>query len=153
MVDMKNYFNKVFPSFDPINPKFYPGNRIINTHANCFSFYLFNKHISHNIKSYIQELDKIAIESSDDSSSALIVTDANVKNNVATSIAHIHICDKPIMKTLHHALNVMSTKAKLFAIRYGINQATNISNISKIIVVMDSIHAAEKFFDLSSHLF
>jgi len=153
MVDMKNCFNEVFPSFDPINPKFYPGNRIINTHANCFSLYLFNKHISHNIKSYIQELDKIAIESSDDSSFALIVTDANIKNNIATSIAHIHICDKPIMKTLHHALNVMSIKAKLFAIRYGINQATNISNISKIIVVMDSIHAAEKVFDLSSHLF
>jgi len=145
MVDMENHFNEVFPSFDPINPEFYPGNRIIDTYANCFSFHLFNKHISYNIKSCIQELDKIAIESSDDPSFALIVTEASIKNNVATSIAHIHVHDKPITKTLHHALNVTSTKAGLFTIRCGINQATNIGNISKVIVVTDLIHAANFF--------
>ena len=53
MVDMENCFNKVFPSFDPINPEFYSGNRIIDTHANHFSFHLFNKYISYNIKSRI----------------------------------------------------------------------------------------------------
>ena len=145
MVDMKNCFNKIFPFFDPINPEFYPGNRIIDTHTNCFSFHLFNKHISHNIKSCVQELDKIAIELSDDLSFALVVTNASVKNNVAISITHIHVCDKPVMKTLHHALNIMSTEAELFAIRCSTNQATNIGNISKVIVVMDSIHVA-KFF-------
>jgi len=150
---MENYFNEVFPSFDPTNPEFFPGNRIIDTHANHFSFHLFNKHISHNIKSHIQKLDKIALESSDILSLALVVTNASIKNNVATSIVHIHVCDKPIMKTLHHALNIMSTKAKLFAIRYGINQATNNCAISKIIVVMDSIHMAQKLFDLSSYPF
>jgi len=153
MVDMKNHFNKVFPSFDPINPEFYPGNRIINTHTNCFSFHLFNKHISHNIKSHIQELDKIAIESSDDPSSILIITDTSIKNNVAISITHIHVRNKPITKILHHALNIMSTEAELFAIRCSINQATNIGNISKVIVVMDSIHAVEKNFDPFFHPF
>jgi len=153
MVDIENYFNEVFPSFDPINPEFYPGNRIIDTHANHFSFHLFNKHINHNIKSCIQELDKIAIESLDNLSSALIVTDDSIKINVATSITHIHICDKLITKTLYHALNISSTEAKLFVIRCGINQATNIGNIFKIIVVMDLIHMVEKIFDPSSHLF
>ena len=150
---MKNHFNEVFPSFDPINPELYPGNRIIDTHANYFSFHLFNKYISHNIKSCIQELDKIAIKLPDDPSSVLIVTDASIKNNIATFIVHIHVCDKPITKTLHHTLNITSIEAELFTIRCNINQATNIGDIFKIIVVIDSIHVVEKNFDLFFHFF
>ena len=63
------------------------------------------------------------------------------------------VSDKLIMKTLHHALNITSTEAELFVIRCGINQATNIGDISKVIVVTDSIRAVEKIFDLSSHPF
>ena len=153
IVNMENQFNKVFPSFDPINPEFFPGNKIIDTHANHFSFHFFNKHISYNIKSQIQELNKIALESSNVLSSVLVVTDASIKNNIAMSIAHIYICDKPIIKTLYHTINVMSTEAELFAIRCSINQAAINCNISKIIIIMDSIHMAQKIFDLSSYPF
>jgi len=73
------------------------------------------------------------------------------KNNVATSIAHIHIHDYPIIKMLHHAINVTSTEAELFAIRYGINQAINTDNILKINVIMDSLHLVKKIFDPSLH--
>ena len=153
LVDMENCFNEVFPSFNSINPELFPGHRIIDIYTNCFSFHLFSKWVSHNIKPCIQELDKIAIELSDNLSTALIITDASVKNNITTSIAHIHVWDKPIMKTLHYALNVTSTKAKLVAIRCSIDQATSIDNISKIIVVKDLIHAAKKIFDPFSHPF
>ena len=95
----------------------------------------------------------MALESSSSPSSALIIMDASIKNNVATFIVHIHIHNKPITKTLHHALNIMSTEAELFAIRCGINQATNLNNISKIIIVTDLIHTARKIFDLLFHLF
>ena len=84
---------------------------------------------------------------------ALIVSDASVKNNVATSIAHIYIRDRPITKTLYHTLNIMSTEAKLVAIRCDINQATDHDFISIIIIVMDSIYAAKKIFDPSSYPF
>jgi len=79
--------------------------------------------------------------------------DTSIKNNIATSISHVHIHNKPITKTLYHAVNVMSTEAELFVIRCGIDQATNSASISKIIVITDSIHAARKVFDLSSHPF
>jgi len=42
-------------------------------------------------------------------------------------------------------INIMSIEAKLFAIRCGINQTTNSSGISKIIIITNSIHAAKKF--------
>jgi len=78
---------------------------------------------------------------------------ASVKNNVATSIVYIHVHNKLIIKTLYHALNVTSTEAELFAIRSGINQATNLNDILKIIIVTDSIHMVRKIFDLLSYLF
>ena len=150
---MENQFNEVFLSFNPLNLELFSDNRIIDTHTNHFYFYLFNKCICYNIKSYIYQLNKVALESLDFPFSALVVTDANIKNNVAMSISHIHIHDKPITKTLHHALNIMSSEAELFTIRCSINQATNNSKISKIISVMDSIHIAKRIFDLFSYLF
>jgi len=61
--------------------------------------------------------------------------------------------NKPLMKTIHHAVNVISTEAELFAIRCGINQSIRFDNISKIVVITDSIHMAQKIFDSSSHPF
>jgi len=40
---------------------------------------------------------------------------------------------------------VTSVEAELFTIRCGINQASTKKNISKIIVVTNSIHMAKKF--------
>ena len=78
--------------------------------------------------------------------------DTSVKNNIASSITHIHVCNNPIIKTLHHAINITSSEAEFFAIRCGINQATHLHGISKVIVVTDSIHVVKKIFDPSSHL-
>jgi len=148
---MDNLFNEVFPSFDPLNPEFKPDNRIIDCFPNCFSFHLFSKSSDRLFKSWIQQLDNIAIESSNTPLTALVVTNASVKNNVASSIMHIYVHNKLIVKTLHHAINVTSTEAEFFAIRCSINQASYLQDISKIIVVTDSIHMAKKIFDPLSH--
>ena len=83
----------------------------------------------------------------------LIISDTSIQNNVATSIAHIHIHNRPIIKTLYYIANITSTKAKLFTIRYGINQAISLLEISKIIVVIDSIHTTRKIFSSLIHSF
>ena len=83
--------------------------------------------------------------------SALVITDASIKNDIVTSIAHIHSSNRPIVKTVHHASFVTSIEAELFAIRCGINQAYSINNVSKIIIVTDSIHVAKRIFDYDSH--
>ena len=125
IVNMDDRFNEVFPSFDPHNSEFSPGTRIINTFSSHFSFYSFNKWSSNCLLSHLHQLDNLTIVSSKKLSYALIVTNASIRNNVATSIAHIHICNRPVFKTLHHTVNVTSTEAELFAIRCGINQASN----------------------------
>jgi len=83
---------------------------------------------------------------------AIITTDASIKNNIATSILHMHTSNQSLIKMLHHMAFVTSAEAELFAIRCGINQASTKENISKIIVVTNSIHIAKKIFDPLFHL-
>ena len=52
---------------------------------------------------------------------------------------------------VHHTVNVTSTEAELFAIRCGINQTLCFNNISKIIIITNSIYAAHKIFDSLAH--
>jgi len=73
---------------------------------------------------HIYKLDETTLQALADSKTAVIISDVNIKNQVAISIVHIHIYDNLIIKTLYHIVNITCTKAKLFAIRCGINQAT-----------------------------
>jgi len=98
-----------------------------------------------------QQPDNMTIVSSLLSHTALIVSDASIKHDIATLVLHIHMWDKPLIKTVHHAVFVTSTEAELFAIRCGLNQACNEEEISKIIVVTNSIHMAKKIFNMKSH--
>jgi len=77
----------------------------------------------------------MVLQSSSSPYMAIVVTDASIKNNIATSILHIHLVDHPLTKMVHHAAFVTSTEVELFAIRCGINQACNKENMSKIIIV------------------
>ena len=144
---MENWFNEVFPYFDSLNPEFKPGDRIVD----CFSFHLFRKKLDCFFKSRIQQLDNLAIESSNTPSNTLVVMDASIKNNVASLITHVHVYNKPIIKMLHYAVNITNTEAEFFTIRCGINQAAHLQDVSKIIVVTDSIHVVRKIFNPSSH--
>ena len=148
---MNNQFNKVFPSFDPLNSEFRPDNRIIDCFSNHFSFHLFSKNSDCPLKDWIYQLDNIAIELSSSLLTALVVMDASIKNNIASLIVYIHVHNKLIVKTLYHTINITSTEAEFFAIRCGINQALYLQNIFKIIVITNSIYIAKKIFDPLSH--
>ena len=93
----------------------------------------------------------MVLESSFSPSTAIVVMDASIKNDIATSILHVHIANCPLIKMLYHMAFVTTTEAKLFVIKYGINQACTKENVSKIIVVTDSIHVAKKIFNTLLH--
>ena len=116
--------------------------------SNCFSFNLFDKKEKDNICA--QELNNLVLLNST-LSSALVVTDASIKDNITTLIAHVHQANSPLIKTVHHTVFVTSSKAELFAMRCDINQACNKDNISKIVVITDSIHLAKRIFDSLLH--
>ena len=149
LVDTDNIFNRIFPSFTPLHSKLFPGCRIIDNFSDYFSFNLYNKEKKD--KFHLQQLNNMVIELSNSPSIALVIMDASIKNNIAISISHTYIANKPTIKTLHHVVHVTSTEAELFAIRCGINQTTNCEDISKIIIITDFIHVAKRIFDLLSY--
>ena len=118
---MDNRFNKVFPSFDPFNKEFAPGYYFIDIFSNCFSFYTSSKQSNKKFNAHIQALDNIALTFSSDPSITLMVSDTSIKNQVTTSISHIHVHNKYVIKTIHYVVNVTTTEAELFTIRCGIN--------------------------------
>jgi len=81
----------------------------------------------------------------------IVVLDTSIRNNVATFITHIYSYSNPVKKTLHHAVNGTMTEAKLFAIRCGINQTIQITNVTHIIVITDFIHSVHYIFDPFIH--
>ena len=150
LVDSNNKVYRIFPLFSPLHPEFLPGSRIIDNFPDCFSFNLFNKKEKNDTICF-QQLDNLVLELSSSLSTAIVVMDTSIKNDIAPSISYIHLANHPMTKTVHHVMFITSTEAKLFAIRCGINQACNKENISKIIVITDFIYAAKKIFDATSH--
>ena len=146
---MANRFNKSFPSFSLLHSEFSPRHRIINNFLDYFSFNVCNKEKDN--KYHIHQLDKIVLKSSSSPSTTIIASDTSIKNNVIISISHMHVYSRPIIKMIHHVVHVTSIEAELFAIRCGINQVSNFNNMSKIIVITNSIHVARKIFKLSVH--
>ena len=153
LIDSCNKSYGIFPSFSPLNQEFVPGLYIIDIFSDCLSFNLATKKDKEKNKIHTHELNTMVLYNSSSPHTALVITDASIKNNIAASISHIHIANHPLTKTVHHASFVTSIEVELFAIRCGINQACSNEVISKIIVITDSIHATRKIFDSSSHPF
>ena len=151
LVDSNTKSYGIFPSFSPLDPEFFPGHCIIDNFSNCFSFNLVNKKEKNQNKTCDQELDNMVLHCSSEPHTALMITYVSIKNDIATSISHIHSANRLLIKTVHHASFVTSMEAELFAIRCSINQACSINNVSKIVIVTDSIHTAKKIFNCGSH--
>ena len=117
LIDMNNRYNEFLPSFSLFNNKFSPGNHFIDTFPDCF---LFNPW-TYNVKNYLYKLNDITIQASSNPLSCIVISDASIKNYIATSVLHIHLFDRPIIKMYYHAVNISTTEAELFAIRCDIN--------------------------------
>ena len=145
LIDVDDKQNEFFPSFSFFNEEFKPGSRLKDLFPDYFSFHSH----SSDIKKHIEKLDEIVLQASSNPSLTIIMSDSGIKNYVTTSISHIYSFSKPIIKTIHRAINITITKAELFAIQCGINQAVTNFNTNHIVVITDSLHAARRIFDFS----
>ena len=133
LVDSNNKSYGIFPSFSSLHPKLFLGFRIIDNFSDCFSFNLNNK--EKNNKIWLLQLDNMVIESSLSLSTAIVVIDASIKNDIATSISHIHLTNHSVTKTLYHVAFVTSTTLHLCTLAkcHGIIAKREIAIISLII--------------------
>jgi len=119
LVNTNNRSHGLFLAFSPTHSELAPGSRIIDTFSNRFSFNFYMEKKSD--KNHVHQLHSIVIEASFSQSSAIVTSDASIKNDIATSISHTHISNQLLIKTLHHATFITSTEDEMFAIRCSIN--------------------------------
>jgi len=123
IINANNCFNGTFLLFNILNSKFSSGTRLINSFPSHFSFHRANHKDKKSKNTHLYKLNKIFYKASSKANSVIIISDASIKNNVTTSIVHVHSYSNPIKKTLHHTINITTTKAELFTIRCRISQA------------------------------
>ena len=147
LINIDNKCNKLLPSFSLFNKEFSSRKRLIDSFSDHFFFHTQKQ----DIKGHLHNLDNITISTSTNPYSVMVISDASIRNNIATFISHIHSYNRLIIKMIHYVINITSTKAELFTIRYGINQANSIPNVKCIVITTDSLHVAKKIFDSSIH--
>jgi len=99
LTDSYNKSLGIFPSFSPISIEFSPGNHIIDNFSDQFSFNLVNRKRKTKINNRALELNEMVLQASSSSHTALVITDASIKNNIATSVSHIHSMNSPLTKS------------------------------------------------------
>ena len=131
--------NGIFSTFNSLNQEFPPRSHLIDNFPNCFSFHLTSCKDTNAKIAYHNELEKLYEESSHNQDTILIISDMSVRSNVTISVSHIQREHKIIAKTIHHAMNVLSIEAELFAIRCRICHASQIQDVSHIVIITNAI--------------
>ena len=149
LINMNNSCNEFLQSFSSFNEKFSLGKRLVDSFSDQNSFHAR----TYDIKNHICNLDNIAISSSNNPHSSMVISDASIRNNITISVLHIHIYNRLVIKIIYNIVNITTTEAKLFTIRCRINQAIGIPNVKYIVIVIDSLYAAKKIFDILMHLY
>jgi len=148
LINVDDKQNEFFPSFSFFNEEFKPGSQLTDLFLDHFSFHSCLSCV----KKHIEKLDEIVLRALSNPSSTIIVSDASIKNHVVTLISHIYFFSKPVIKTIYKAINITTTKAELFAIQCGINQAVTNFNTNHIVIITNSLHATKRIFNSSVHL-
>jgi len=98
-------------------------------------------------------LDNTIINAFNNSHSSVVIADISIRNNVTTSIVHIHLYNRPVTKIVHHAVNITTIEAELFAIRCRINQAISIPITNYIVIITNSLYTVIKIFFFKSTIY
>ena len=151
IVNANNHLNGILPLFNPLHKELMPGFQLVDTFSNFFSFNVAEYKVNNYKATYLWKVDDIFKDSLCDFKTIIIISNVSIKHNVAISIAHVCSGQNIVAKTIHHAVNVTSTEAELFAVRCRINQVIQVTDILCIIVITDAIYSMRYIFNSSSH--
>ena len=90
IINTNNHLYKIFPFFDRLYKELLPRFQLVDNFSNHFSFYTVNYKDTEVKNAYIYTLDKIFDNLLSNPNTILVISDNNIKNNVVTSILHIH---------------------------------------------------------------
>jgi len=136
--------------FDRLYKELSPGFCLIDIFSDHFHFHIVNYKDIKAKSAHQKKLDEIFSNSTSNSNTILVIFDTSIKNNVTTSILHVHNSWNFITKTIYHTMNITSIEMELFLIRCRINLAIQVPNVGQIIVITNTILAARYIFDSSN---
>jgi len=119
IINSNNYLNENFPFFDRLYKKLFLCFWLVDTLPDYFLFHIVN---CKNIKAktaHQKKLNRIFDDFISNSNTIIVIFNANIKNNVTTSVLHIYNSQNIIAKIIHYVMNIISTKVELFSIRCG----------------------------------
>ena len=151
IMDTNTHLNKVIFSFDSLNKELLLSFHLINTFPDQFSFLSVNWKDINTLITHYNRLKNIYKDSLNNQNTILVIADTSINNNVITLVSHICKGHNIINKSVHHTMNANSTEVEMFAIRYRIDQAMKLQDISKIVIIIDAIPAAKWIFNMSVH--
>jgi len=126
-VNSNNHLNEVYSLFDRLHKELSPGFHLVDMFSDFF--HIVNCKDIEAKSTHQKKLDEIFDNSFSNSNTILVISDASIKNNVATSISHVCNSQNIITKTIHHAMKITSTKTELFSTRCEINLAVQVPNV------------------------
>jgi len=126
IVDINNQLHKIFTTFDSLNFIFYLCYRLIDNYSSHISINSTNYSSNESKNSHWKKLNEIILEFSSDLRTIVVISYMSIKNNVVSSISHIHSFSNLLKKTIHHIVNITPTETELFTIRYSINQTVQV---------------------------
>jgi len=89
IVDINHHLNQILLAFDNLNKELSPGFWLVDTFSNHFSFNVVKYKDAKARTTHLNMLENIYRASKDDPNTLFIISDASLKNNVATSVTHI----------------------------------------------------------------
>jgi len=126
IVDINHHLNQVLLAFDSLSKELFSGFHSVDIFSDCFFFNIIKCKDAEARPAHLNKLENVYQGFSNNPDTVFIISNTSVKNNTVTSVSHIQREHNIITKTVHHAMNVSSTEAELFAIRCSISQATQI---------------------------
>ena len=126
IININNQLHRIFITFDPLNFIFYLCHRLIDTYSSHISINSTNYSSNESKNSHCKKLNEIILEFPSNLRTIVVISDMSIKNNVISSISHIHSFSNPLKKTIHHIVNITPTETELFTIRYSINQTVQV---------------------------
>ena len=126
IVDSNNCLNGLFSSFNNLYKELLSGFQLVDNFSDQFFFHTANYKDKDTIHTHIWHFDKIFENFCSDPEIVIVISDASIKDKVTTLILHIYSGYNIYAKTIYYAINVTTTKVKIFTIRYSINQAVQV---------------------------
>ena len=77
-------FNRIFSFFDSLNSEFSSRSRLIDIFPSCFSFHKADYCNKENKATYLHKLDDFVLNTLSDSHTVIVISDANIRNNIVT---------------------------------------------------------------------